>query len=441
MGITRIILVFLFVVSGIFCTAQQSIDTVFFEGKPYIKHIVSSNNKISYIASLYNVKVRDILDHNEVGSQLYYKQVLYIPVNIEKKKFSFFKKKKNPKKPDNKIKEDTIRVAILLPFLIPDNDTLTASFKDKNEAKSVIYSKSEMALSFFQGLELGLDSLIRSDMKVFVQVYDTRNDTLRVHQIAQSEVLNESDLIIGPLFEKNLQILCKYYGKDSSKKIISPLSKSTNPVKRNPSIYQINSPFQIQVENIKDFILNKYKNRRVCIFYDTLDHSRALYLKEIFKREKKFVYLDEIRYTHVDSIRLIVREDQCVIIPSYDNAFTSRILSSLGSIDSTFVVFGLNNWKIFSNLDVENLMELNTHICDPFYFDAKNNFEQRFMYLFEEKYKASSNRFSYLGFQIILHFCLKKDIFSFKPLKPRSGQINTRAPILIYKDFELSPPN
>ena len=205
-----------------------------------------------------------------------------------------------------------------------------------------------------------------------------------INDIDITPILNESDIIIGPLFEKNLRILCKYYGKDTSKKIISPLSRSTIPVKDNPSVYQINTPFKIQAEIIRKFILKRYKSRRICVFYDTLNRGKALYLKEIFKRDKKLIYLQQIIHTDVDSIRLIVKKDQCVIIPSYDNVFTSRILSTLGSIDSTFVVFGLNNWKIFDNLDIENLMELNTHISDPFYFNEQNIFEQRFMYLFEE---------------------------------------------------------
>ena len=110
-------------------------------------------------------------------------------------------------------------------------------------------------------------------------------------------------------------------------------------------------------------------------------------------------------------------------------------------IDSTFVVFGLNNWKTFKNLEIENLMELDIHIADPFYFDSKNLFEQEFLDLYENKYKSSSNRYAYVGFQVGSHFLLKQNIFTFKRLKSRSGYVNIKAPILNYKNFELSKVN
>ena len=439
MGMIRVVFLFLIFLNSLHSFSQSSKDTVFFEGKPFIKHIVKTNNQLEYIANLYNVKVNDILEHNEVGAQLYYNQALYIPL-FQKKKFNFFNNKKRfPSLRKNN--NDTISISILLPFLIPENDTLVASFKDKNEASSIIYEKSKMALSFYQGLELTLDSLQKSGINAHIQVFDTRNDTLRVHQICQSKILDKSSIIIGPLFEKNLNIVCKYYGNDPLKKIISPLSKSTVPTKDNNSVYQINTPFKSQIDIIKRFILNRYKNRMICVYYDSLNYGKALYIKEIFKREKKIIHLHNIQHVNVDSIRLIANTDQCVIIPSYNNVYVSSILSTLGGIDSTFVVFGLNNWKTFKNLELENLMELDVHIADPFYFNDKNLFEQNFLRLYENKYKSASNRYAYVGFQVGVHFLLNQRIFTFRRLKPKSGYINIKAPILNYKNFELSKVN
>ena len=65
--------------------------------------------------------------------------------------------------------------------------------------------------------------------------------------------------------------------------------------------------------------------------------------------------------------------------------------------------FLLNNWKDFNNLDVQNLMDLNVHLSDPYFFHKNNAFEKRFLYLFENKYNSAADRFAYVGYQILLH--------------------------------------
>ena len=109
----------------------------------------------------------------------------------------------------------------------------------------------------------------------------------------------------------------------------------------------------------------------------------------------------------------------------------------MGSIDSSFVIFGLNNWKDFNNLDVQNLMDLNVHLSDPYFFNKKNSFESRFLYLFENKYNSTADRFAYLGYQILLRFCSDIKIYKFYPKKFKSGYLNSTSPLFHYKDFDL----
>jgi len=117
--------------------------------------------------------------------------------------------------------------------------------------------------------------------------------------------------------------------------------------------------------------------------------------------------------------------------------FVSKILSSLGGIDSSFVVFGLNNWKKFDNLDTENLMQLRVHIPDPYYFDFEGEKELLFIKLYEQKFKASIHQYSFIGYHAILHFCTQNKEFKFSPYNDSSGMINTDCPIVLYKDFSL----
>ena len=84
MGIIRIILfLFLFVFS---LSAQTVRDTVFFDGDQFVKHIVKAGESLTSISQLHKVTASEIIANNEIQKQLYYNQLLYIPIYKDQQK-------------------------------------------------------------------------------------------------------------------------------------------------------------------------------------------------------------------------------------------------------------------------------------------------------------------------------------------------------------------
>ena len=84
----------------------------------------------------------------------------------------------------------------------------------------------------------------------------------------------------------------------------------------------------------------------------------------------------------MDSIRKMFTEKQVVIIPSENKAFVSKILGSIGGMDSTSLVFGLSDWKKYDNLDINNLMFLDVLFPDPHYYSNSSKHDISFINLF-----------------------------------------------------------
>ena len=407
--------------------SQESNDTIFINNNTYVKHIVEINESISDIANYYNISVDKILETNETSLKLYYKQVLYIPIKIIRKKPLFNLLKSNKK----------LDVALLLPFYKNLNDTLVASFKKKDAADRVILGKSNMALDFMQGITLALDSLEKLGLNINLVVYDTRNDSLKVVEIIKSRILDTVDIIIGPIYSKNMQLVCDKYGNDKNKIIISPLSKSSDFLKANPASIQINTPFKIQSKIIAKFIEAKYKHIDIIICYEDKEKGLASYMQRILSKKLKNIKKMEMIFTHIDSIREQFLDSQIIILPSYDRAFVSKMLSSLGGIDSSFVVFGLSNLKNYDHLDVDNLMHLDVHFPDPYYFNKHTIRDSLFLYNFEDKFLSSPNRFSLIAYNIMMHFCNENTLYNLEKYNLNSGKINVYAPLVRYSDYFL----
>ena len=405
--------------------AQQKSDTIFINNQFYVKHVVKYGETIDIISVKHNVSVNRILETNETSTKLYIGQSLFIPIEKKKSENNFIKSDKK------------FKIALLLPFYKNLNDTLVASFEDKEEAEQIVLGKSKMALEFMQGIDLALDSVNKIGMNINVHVLDTRNDSAKVVEIIKSKVLDTMDLIIGPIYSRNMDLVSKKYGSDKNKILVSPLSKSSEFLKNHTSTYQINTPFKNQSKILSDFIEEKFNSQNIIICYDEAEKGLALYMERKLDKSKNNILKMNMIYTHIDSIRDQFLDTQIVILPSNNRAFVSRMLGTLGGIDSVFTVFGLSNIKNYDHLDIENLMHLDTHFPDPYYFNPNSKRDSLFLYGFEEKFQSTPSRFSYVGYNIIMHFCLDKSRYNFEKFRMNSGEVNINAPIVRYKDYFL----
>jgi hypothetical protein len=461
MGIIKKILVafsLLFVCS---LSAQTVRDTIFFDGDKFIKHIVKAGESLRSISLLHKVTTADIIENNEIQKRLYYNQLLYIPIYAnqqksrpkdvslnaqEKIELAAKKDKDIPLSVQKRIElaakfkyTSELNVALLMPYFLVKNDTMFNDFEHSTEISNIYYKDSEVALSFHVGVELALDSLRKQGKNIRLHTFDTNKDALKVHQIVSSKALKNMDIIIGPLYANNFSILCKKYGNDNTKILISPLSKDTEKLaKKYRAVYQLSPSFQIQANIIKEYVLKHHKDERVIVLNERKHEGKSAYIKNLFSKDKKVVETFTMDSTKVDAIRKIFKEKQVVIIPSKSQAFVSKLLGSIGGMDSTSLVFGLYDWKKYDNLDIDNLMFLDVKFPDAYNFSNASDHDISFLKLFEQKYNTNQSKYTYIAYNIMMHFCSDFSYFKFQNLR-NGGKTNTYAPLYHYVDYELVP--
>ena len=442
MGIIKKIFVVFLLLSVFVLSGQTATDTVFFDGDIYVKHIVKAGESLRSIAKLHKVKTADIIDNNEIQKRLYYNQLLYIPI--------FYNKQENKSNPldvsiqkqienSSELKDTSVlNIALLMPYFLVKNDTMFNDFEDVTDISDIYYRGSEAALSFHIGVELALDSLRKQGKNICLHTFDTNKDTLKVNQIIYSKALENMDIIIGPLYSNNFRVLCEKYGDDTTKILISPLSKNTENVKKYKAVYQLSPSFQVQTNIIKEYILVHHKDDRVIVLNEKGYEGKSAYIKHLFMQHEKVVETFTLKYTKVDSIRKMFSDNQVVIIPSENKGFVSKILGSIGGLDSTSFVFGLHDWKKYDNLDIHNLMFLDVKFPDPYYYSNTNNHDIFFLNLFEKKYNTNQAKYTHIAYNIIMHFCSDFSLFQFQNITG-GGKVNTYSPLHHYIDYELVP--
>jgi hypothetical protein len=428
MGIIRNLLFLIFLCFSNIVVSTN--DTIYVDNVSYIKYQVKVGDSMNSIADSFGVSINDIVKNNETGLRLYLNQILYIPFNVNR----------NTKEPNrsNFLKLDQkYNIALLLPFYKNLNDTMVSSFDEKKEADKIIINKSKMALEFMQGINFAIDSLSKMGVELNLIVHDTRNDSLQIEKIVQSRSLDTVDIIIGPLYSKGLQIISDSYGYDNSKTIISPLSRSSDFLKNNKSTIQINTPFKTQSAIITNHIIKEHKEKNIIICFDENEKGLAAHIENSLLKKIQKVEMMSMIYTHVDSVRHQFSDTQIVILPSFSRSFVSKMLSTLGGIDSNFTVYGLSNIKTYEHLDYENLMYLNVHFPDPYFFNLSSKRDSTFLYDFEQKFVARPSRFAFTAYNIMMNFCGPVNLYKLERYKMNSGKINVYAPLVHFKDFKL----
>ena len=109
------------------------------------------------------------------------------------------------------------KIALLSPYYLIENEAF--------DSLDTYYNQSEAALSFHIGVELAIDSLRRAGKNIMLYTFDTGGDSSTVQRLVYSNKLTQMDIIIGPMYSNLFQIVCKRYGKDNNKTLISPAFK------------------------------------------------------------------------------------------------------------------------------------------------------------------------------------------------------------------------
>lgn len=204
----------------------------------------------------------------------------------------------------NKV-QTPLQIAIILPFCLDKSGRINEQIR-------------EIALDYFEGVELALDELSAQYPSLKIEVFDSQNDSNVVKNILQKDFLKQAQLIIGPIFEqewKPMEQHCALY----SIPLISPLRFQPKSSRTAAPVFNMVSP-------------------------DTMKHFVAA--KVLFEQNAKarFVFLNDNSTTNQEAKRAFVRA-----------ASQNKVVLQQTNLDGLKnMVDGQNEWIIIAPIKAEN---------------------------------------------------------------------------------------
>lgn len=305
-------------------------------------------------------------------------------------------------------------IGLMLPFELSRNDSLERSLMSKKE----LYVLTEIALDYYRGVLIALDSLEKIGFNAKVYVYDIGDDVVAAKELMARPEAKNLDLIFGPMHKASLAVV-----SDLSKKnktfLVSPNSFSNQVFQDNPFLLRAQASRETLLRYLGNYVAIQHPHDNVIMINS--DNPRDYAYRKLFKENYNNA-LGSFPNQWSDSLRTAgksitdpgngwLRKDakNILVVPSKELAFVSDFMTRLSRLDKEeydIQVYGLENWIKYDNIESAYKNRFNLRLAITNYVDYKNEITLDFLrkYRNEFKMEPTSHGYGYAGYDLMMFF-------------------------------------
>ncbi len=310
-----------------------------------------------------------------------------------------------------------VNVTLMLPLMLEENSKRTyidssdydsdgrKIYKKIERPDDWIYPRSEIFVEFYEGALLAVQSLIQKGLDVELQVFDTMRDSLRVARFMETGRLRNTDLLIGPVYPDNMELVAPYARKYRIP-VVSPLaSQNTEVLRTNPYLFKMQPSLDVIQDAMAGRISDFYDHNIIFIHADTAwsaDLSRR-FKDKIYRNLRLKIPFNDISFREVfftsrssygDTINSIdhamsTEKPNLVILASDDESVMSEVIVNVHGLLRKYNIklIGYPDIRWLDNLDPMYFYELGIMIYTPNWVDYKRDDIKKFLKRYREHFK------------------------------------------------------
>lgn len=347
-------------------------------------------------------------------------------------------------------------VALLLPFNL-DN---LGSVKGYNAAE---LKSANIAVDYYQGFRLALDSLTGQGFNYKLQVFDTKDDAAATHGLSLNPSVNSSSLIVGPVFPDGIKT---FIGKPQKlkKPLLSPLAPAAPEEFSDPNLITINPPLEYHAIAAARYVKTRIKPVRIFVLSSGFSDDKKFgtpfktAIDTLSKRKIQVIYTT-ISKGNLTPLKQYFNNkvENVFIVPSVNQQFLTVTLRSLDTLSRKYPVttIGHPNWDKLTFLKADMLQRIKAHITSAERLNYRAIATVNFIKAYRKMFNSEPSAYAYKGFDEGMYFgnvlalegneLEHLDQHRYKALhnefwfvkKPGLGWINTHVNVLKYANFEL----
>ena len=294
-------------------------------------------------------------------------------------------------------------IALILPFHLDRINPRTADLK--------AIGKADLAIEFYQGFKLALDSLAAEGANYKLEVFDSQENELQIVNLARARSVLSNDLIVGPIFPESIKTFGEFANL-GEKLQVSPLAASDPAQFNNTRLVSLTNNIDQHGWKIADFINRNYKPSNVNIvlintqsnddekFASPVKNSlRALSNNAFVINERpNSIGLEDHLLTDKINLVIIASASRDFVLPTVDRLY------KVSKEGTKIEVFGHPNWAKVEFLNAEKMQWLNTRISSSYFINYKAANVKRFIARYRADYSFEPTEYAFKGFDTGYYF-------------------------------------
>lgn len=318
-------------------------------------------------------------------------------------------------------KNKSFNVILMLPLFLEQNLHYISRYS--REKDPMFYKNTKRFTEFYEGILLALQKIKSQGLSVNLKVFDTENDSLKVNNIMASLNYPDVDLIIGPIYSKNVLIASKYASINHIN-LISPLSKNISLLKNNPFIFQAVPSIYAETDRISETLKKHNDSTNLILIYDGSENQQKIINRfeqnysrndtlhlltdtsvfKIIKYDTDIKVMDE-EQTKINKV-LKLKFKNIIYIPSDNEVFVTQVIDKLyAANDSMHIeIIGSDNWINFQNINSSIFNKLSFSFISPFFVDYNSTNVKDFLRNYRITYNTEPSYFAFQGYDITYYF-------------------------------------
>jgi len=389
------------------------------ENKNTVIHKVQKGETLYSISKRYGTTQEAILKaNNDLPNGLRVDDEIIIPVttlNLKEQKnqpdtiYDYVKQKLNPQTitDDVKANENEFVVALLLPFFSFENKVFEQNLKPNQ--KNEILSKSLVAIQFYNGFLMAIDSLVETGYKIKVYVYDTANDSTAIEKIFNREESNNFDLIVGPLYAHGFNIASKY-AKERKIPIVSPFVQSPSILKNNIYANKITPSQVVLMKETAEYIAANYPSENIIVVtHNSIKDKTLLNTFVTSYRNKTANQLKEVNYSvnGIGGINNLLHPSKknIIVMPFNEQSIVTDIISKIYFLNKeNIILVGTEAWQAFDNIDMEYINKLQLHWATYSYINFESEKVKEWINKFRFKFATEPDNYAFQAYDLACYY-------------------------------------
>ena len=355
-----------------------------------------------------------------------------------------------------------IKVALFLPFLINKFDTLQANCLPTETCP--VDKSSIQSIQLYNGVVLALDKLKEKGYKVLLNIYDTQKDSLHTSELLQNPELLNTNLIIGPIFSKQIKLI-RSYAKSYNIPMICPSPIPNQALFQYPILYKINPSKSTQIVAVADYLKSKnVSNKRITLLANKKSAKSIKYANLFANSYNDSLSgndsIKPILLEHTSSFKKVKNisktDTNIIVIASSDIPFISFVFTKIIGVsnssnhyNSNFMIFGFEEVLKMNTIDEKYKQLFNLHVSTKGNINFDSEESMSFVKLYNEKFEMQPEINAFIGFDLTLSifnqlFAINKNVLNgmysnidFEQIDAESGFENKAVKLIKYQDYKL----